>query len=259
MKKRKQRDPRRAASAPVAAGAPDARRTIASMVVDHLMGFFMGRYHGLYAVVMIGAASLALTVAWQQGPSRFAIAREFSRLTLRVPGRLVDSWIAVDFDPGEMQEGWRWRGAAKARPCVVIEYDAGWEKGRRRALCGRSLPFHEGYTLHDIDTIADGVPFDWKRDSEGLPIVDLWLPAEAMRWLAARPSANGSACGEPCWTCRIPWSSISPPPLSRGPSQSCASPSGPLPCAEASTMALGRLTGRAWLRLDRHAGAGPFV
>ncbi len=149
--------------------------------------FVMHKVLGFYAAIFLGAAGLVLTVAWQNGPQRVLDANEFALLTTQKTGRIVESWLALEWNPAEMGDLKRWRAFAKATPCAVVEYAAEWAP-LRRAFCGNRLPFYEQYTLHDLKDMAPKVPFDWARDASGFAVPEIRLPAAALAWLKEQPA-----------------------------------------------------------------------
>ncbi len=155
----------------------------------HALEMAVGKAMRLYAAIFIGIGGLVLTVAWQHGPQRLLDAGEFATLTARHTGHVVESWLALEWDPALMGTSTRWRVFARATPCAVVEYDGDWGPARR-AFCGNQLPFSESYTLHDLKEMAPKVPFAWSRDASGFDVPEIRLPANALAWLKAHPSDN---------------------------------------------------------------------
>jgi len=151
------------------------------------LDFVMYKALGFYAAMVLGVAGLVLTVAWQHGPQRVLDADQFALLTAKSTGRIVESWLALEWDPAEMGNLKRWRAFAKATPCAVVEYTAEWAPARR-AFCGNRLTFYEHYTLHDLKEMAPRVPFDWARDESGFAMPEIRLPAAALAWLKEQPA-----------------------------------------------------------------------
>jgi hypothetical protein len=184
MSRRKRKPP--AGSKPSASPPPEPRPLATSLGL-RVLEAVLGRLMGFYAAIFLGIGGLALTVAWQHGPQRVLDADQFAALTVQATGRIVESWLALEWDPAEMGDFKRWRAFAKATPCAVVEYQVEWAP-LRRAFCGNRLPFYEQYTLHDLNEMAPKVPFDWSRDASGFAAPEIRLPAPALAWLRKQPS-----------------------------------------------------------------------
>lgn len=150
--------------------SPSARERAAGWLAD----FVLGKFTRLYAAILLGAAGLALSFAWSVGPQQALDARQYARLTASAQGRIVDRWLAIEWKAS--QAGLPdWRNAARATPCVVLDYDGDWGS-HRRAFCGTRLPFYPHYDPIGHDRLAPGVPFDWARDAHGLVVPELRMP-----------------------------------------------------------------------------------
>ena len=168
---------------PLATGGEPGRLAVLSL----FLGMLVGKGMRFVAAFLLGIAGLLLTVAWQNGPQRYLDARDYAQFTAMQSGRIAESWLALEWNPAEMGELTRWRAFAKASPCVVVEYEGDWGNSRR-AFCGKRLPFHSQYTLHDLKETTPGVPFAWKRDDSGFAVVELRTSAAGLEWLAAHPA-----------------------------------------------------------------------
>lgn len=162
--------------------AGSVRETLASWIV----GTVMGRFYALYAAFFLGVGGLMLAVGWQAGPHKYLEGREIAALSVRVPARIVESWVALEFDPRQMGDYTNWQAFALASPCIVVEYDGGWAGPQRRAFCGGRFAFRsDAYTLHDITEVTAGVPFAWARDTRGYAVPELRMSKAALAYLQA--------------------------------------------------------------------------
>jgi len=162
----------------------------AATLVANALGVAVTRINTLFGAVFVGIAGLLLTVGWQAGPQKAIEAHKFATYNMRAPAHIVESWLAVEFDPKLMGRYTQWRPFAKAAPCVVVEYTAEWAVNARHAFCGTRLPFYDHYTLHDAGPITAGVPFAWTRDERGFIAPEIRISAEAAEWLATHPPAS---------------------------------------------------------------------
>ena len=85
-----------------------------------------GRTYTLLAVIGIAFASVWLMAGWQFGPKVIVDRQQYRGYTGRVDARVVDRWLAVEFDPQFVRNSQRWRGEANASACVVVEYAGEW-------------------------------------------------------------------------------------------------------------------------------------
>ncbi|MFO1323981.1 MAG: hypothetical protein U1F15_07930 [Burkholderiales bacterium] len=177
-----------------------------------IAGAVVGRLSAFYGAMIVGIAGVALSVAWHAGPYKYLEARQFATLTQRTDARIVESWLAVDFDPARRGTHTNWRPFAKASPCVVVEYQTEWTGPARRAFCGTRLPFYDHYTLHDLAEVSPGVPFGWGRDERGFIVPEIRVSPEAMRNLAAGTDLTGlrAAYERPDDDAVVSWSRTAP-------------------------------------------------
>lgn len=173
---------------PVPAGAV---QRLGGFLLELVLGRLVGRALRFYAGIWLGIGGMVLAIAWQAGPQRAIEAHQFSKLTSQVDGHIVESWLALDWNPAEMGENMRWRAFTKAAPCMVVEYEQGdWGASQRRAFCGNRFQFTESYTLHDLKQLAPRVPFAWTRDASGFAVPEIRLSRAAHAWLASHPPAD---------------------------------------------------------------------
>lgn len=158
--------------------------------VGIVLGIVLGRFSAFYAAIFLGIGGLVLAVAWHMGPNKYLQARQFPTLTATAPARIVDRWMAIEFDPSKMGEYRDWRPFARASACIVVEYDGGWGSAQRRAFCGTRLPFYDHYTLHDVKEVSPGVPFTWSRDDHGFAVPELRVSKAAFDFLSKVPAGT---------------------------------------------------------------------
>ncbi|MEO8752313.1 MAG: hypothetical protein ABI624_06515 [Casimicrobiaceae bacterium] len=170
---------------------PGARSSgLATTLLGHVFGAAVGRVYVFFGAMLIGIAGLSLTVGWQAGPQKLLDARKFSALTARVPGHIVESWLAVEFDPGDMGQYPHWRPFAKASPCVVVEYATEWTGAARRAFCGSRVTFADHYVLQHLQELTSAVPFSWMRDERGFMMPEIRMSSEAKHWLGTHAPSS---------------------------------------------------------------------
>jgi len=183
-------------SGPTPAEQPDVSpaRRWRGFILSRLIGTAVSPITGLFASIPIAFGSLFLIVGWRAGPQRLIDAARLRPYTARTEGRLVESWLALDFDPAAMGKYRLWRPQAKATQCAVVEFDPGWGDARggpiRRAFCGSRLQFNDSYAFADFHEISKNVPFGWPRDANGFAVPEVRLSAVARDWLAAHPEPD---------------------------------------------------------------------
>ncbi len=156
------------------------RGFIASQVAGLVLSPFTGIVSGFFLLF----AGVALTIAWHAGPQHLIDASRLRPLSGHATGKIVESWVAVDWDPAEMGTSQHWRAFTKACPCAVVEYSGDWGAPVRRAFCGPRLQFNDMYTLHDVRELSPGVPFAFARAASGLLEPEIRLRPTARQWLA---------------------------------------------------------------------------
>ncbi|MGE5233176.1 MAG: hypothetical protein ACM3OB_03625 [Acidobacteriota bacterium] len=157
------------------------RGFIAGQVAGLVLSPFTGMISGFFLLF----AGIFLIVAWQAGPQHLVDAARLGKLTGHANGKIVESWLAVDWDPAEMGTSVEWRAFTKASPCAVVEYSGDWGAPVRRAFCGPRLQFNDMYTLHDVRELSPGVPFAFARDPSGFLEPEIRIRKSARDWLAA--------------------------------------------------------------------------
>jgi type IV secretory pathway VirB3-like protein len=135
--------------------------------------------------LMIAFASVFLVVGWIAGPQVLLRAHQYAAFTGHVDARIVDSWLALEFDPSTVRNQTFWRASTQASRCVVAEYGGDWGAPLRRAFCGIRVPFNESYALADLRDIAPGVAFTWPLDARGFVVPQIRMERSTRDWLAA--------------------------------------------------------------------------
>ncbi len=156
------------------------RGFIARQVAGLVLSPFTGTISGFLLLV----AGMFLIVAWQAGPQHLVDASRLGKLTGHTNGTIVESWVAVDWDPAAMGTSRHWRAFTRASPCAVVEYSADWGAPARFAFCGPRLQFNDMYTLHGVRELSPGVPFTFARDASGFLAPEIRVRPAARDWLA---------------------------------------------------------------------------
>jgi hypothetical protein len=177
----------------------DARvRSFRERIATMAGGAVLGTFSRLYGSFWIAIAAVVLVAAWQAAPQRLIDAHRFAAFTAHADGRIVESWLALEWDPADMGDHLRWHAYAKAAPCAVVEFDAAGEWGRlRRAYCGNRFMLREEDSLESIRTLAPGVPFDWLRDGRGFIVPEVRVSAASRAWLASHAPWSTFMMGSP--------------------------------------------------------------
>ena len=143
----------------------------------------VSRLRAFYGAIALGIGGVALAVAWHAGPQKYLDQRAFASLTARAPAHIVESWLAVEFDPARIGNYPDWHPFAKASPCIVVEFESAWSGKPRRAYCGTRRTFYDHITLHDLRETAPGVPFEWARDERGFAALQIRVSTPAKHYL----------------------------------------------------------------------------
>ncbi|HEX6832892.1 MAG TPA: hypothetical protein VF132_05105, partial [Rudaea sp.] len=109
------------------------RETLGGM----LGNFALAPIAGVFAGFLLLFGGIFLGVAWLIGPGALVDSFRYAPYTQKAEGRIVESWIALEFDPGALpRDRLYWQPWATASACAVVEYDASWGEPLRRAFCG---------------------------------------------------------------------------------------------------------------------------
>jgi len=186
-RKKGQREVETKGAVPSSEPSSHSAAAMAGRVAEVTLLGALARIETLYAVLLLAFAGLFLVIAWQFGPLVWLQAHEYRKMTAHVDARIVESWLAVEFDGYDMHVPKNWRAATNAARCVVVEYGGDWGAPLRRAFCGTRVPFNESYALADLNDISPDVPFAWARDERGFVVPEIRLDARAAAWLGSHP------------------------------------------------------------------------
>jgi type IV secretory pathway TrbD component len=159
--------------------------TVARRAVAEVLLGAGNRVMTLVAVGLLAFASIFLIVAWQFGPLVWLEAQQYKKLTGHVDGRIVESWIALEFDAKDVRNPEFWRASTNAASCEVVEYSGDWGAPLRRAFCGTRVPFHDSYPVAKLIPVTEGVPFAWMRDKRGFVVPKIRVDPATVQWLKA--------------------------------------------------------------------------
>jgi hypothetical protein len=158
---------------------------VAGVVVREAATTASGKIYMLLAAFLMAFASVFLLIGWQFGPLPILEAQQYKKFTGHVDARIVESWLALEFDAKEVPNPEFWRASTNAARCVVAEYDGDWGAPLRRAFCGVRVPLNDSYMLADLRDIAEGVPFAWGRDERGFVVPEVRVEPSTVQWLKA--------------------------------------------------------------------------
>ncbi|MEP7083215.1 MAG: hypothetical protein ABI854_00655 [Betaproteobacteria bacterium] len=180
-----EREPATGNSGPGTSGDGDPRspKRIAAL----LAGTLLSRAFRLVAAFILAIAGVLLIIAWQLAPERALDAAKFRHFTAHAEGRIVESWLAVEWNPADMGELLRWHAFATGTPCAIVEYAGDWGTPERRAFCGNHFRLREDSVLHDFTQMAPGVPFSWLRDQRGFMVPEIRMSRASLQWLSMHP------------------------------------------------------------------------
>jgi hypothetical protein len=171
-----------------------ARSGWRTFLLQQAAGYAVSPLLRFAAAFPLGLAIVLLSAGWLVGPQRFVDAWRFHAYTASAEGRIVDSWLALEFDPVAQGDRGNWAGAARATHCAVVAYEGDWGAPQRRAFCGNRLDVHGEETLPmlvDDTTMAPGVPFAMPRDERGFALPQVRIGGAEAAWLKAHPPFSG--------------------------------------------------------------------
>ena len=161
--------------------------SVRAMFLEKLVGFATAPVRGLLAGFFLLFGGMFLGIAWLAGPQSLIDSYHYRPFTARTTGHIVESWMALEFNPRELPKGeLNWQPYGKIQPCAIVEY-AGDSGEIRRAFCGNRFQFSDDVRLDDWHTMAPGVPFDFQRDGSGFAVSEFRLSKVAFEWLSAHP------------------------------------------------------------------------
>jgi hypothetical protein len=148
---------------------------------------------GLIAGFMLLFGGIFLAVAWMVGPKPLLDSRQYAPFTAHANGRIVESWIALEFDPALLPEGkLHWQPWSKVTPCAIVAYESDQGEPLQRGICGNRLQFRDDFRLDDWHSLMPEVPFSFARDANGFSVQELRLSKTALEWLNAHPPSTYS-------------------------------------------------------------------
>lgn len=159
-----------------------------AFLVERMAMFAVAPLIGLIAGFLLLFGGIFLAVAWTVGPKPLLDARQYAPFTAQTQGRIVESWVALEFDPAVLPQGkLYWQPWSKVTPCAVVEYGSDWGAPLQRGFCGNRLQFRDDFRLDDWHTLMPDVPFSFARDANGFAIQELRMSKTALDWLSQHP------------------------------------------------------------------------
>jgi hypothetical protein len=184
-----------------ARAAPAATGGLRRFVLGNAAALAISPLLGLYAGFMLLFGGIFLAVSWQVGAEPLIDHYRYAPYTARVPGRIVESWAALEFDPDRLPAGkLYWQPYARIANCAVVEYAGDWGAPLHRAFCGNRFEFRDDFRLDDWHTLAPGIPFSYARDASGFEIEEIRVSRAARDWLAAHPPHDTFMLSKPAPT-----------------------------------------------------------
>ncbi len=160
------------------------------LVLQQALGYAVSPLVRLLAAFPLGFAIVLLSAGWLVAPQRLLDGHRFRTYTAHTQGHIVDSWLALEFDPVLQGDRGNWSGPARATHCAIVAYDGDWGAPQQRAFCGNRLNVHAEETLPmlvDDATMAPGVPFAMPRDERGFASPQMRIGSAEAAWLKAHP------------------------------------------------------------------------
>jgi hypothetical protein len=197
---RKDRSGKRVAAADFKTGADGAPAAsgLRAFLIQTAGQFAAAPIIGMLAGFLLLFGGIWLAVAWTAGPQPLIESYRYAPFTAQVPGRIVESWVALDFNPDNLPKGkTRWQPYSKIAPCVVVEYAGDWGAPLRRGMCGNRFQFREDFRLDDWQTMAPGVPFAFARDASDFAVEEVRLDKVALDWLSTHPPSDTFMLSKP--------------------------------------------------------------
>ncbi len=168
------------------------------LILGNLAIVVAGPFIGMIAGFLLLFGGIFLAVAWQVGPQPLIDTVRYAKFTGNASGHIVESWVALDFDPDTMRKtAVYWQPSARISACAVIEYGGDWGAPLRRAFCGNRFSFREDFRLDDWDTLAPGIPFAFTRDASGFAVEEIRLSKIATDWLNSHPPSSTFMLSKP--------------------------------------------------------------
>lgn len=184
---------------PTSAPSADVRENwIRSMLRGTAAQILSAPVIGIVAGFMLLFGGIFFAICWQIGVQPLIDAKHYASFTGRASGRIVESWVALEFDPATVRkQDTYWEPSAKISPCAVVEYGNDWGAPLRRAFCGNRFAFREDFQLYDWATLAPGIPFAFARDASGFAIEQMRMGKIALDWLKSHPPSSSFMLSTP--------------------------------------------------------------
>jgi hypothetical protein len=159
-----------------------------AFLIERMAMFAVAPLIGLFAGFLLLFGGIFLSVAWTVGPKPLLDARQYAPFTAQAQGRIVESWIALEFDPAVLpKDKLYWQPWSKVTPCAIVEYGSDWGAPLQRGFCGNRFDFSDSFRFGDWHTLMPDVPFSFARDANGFAIQELRLSKTALDWLSRHP------------------------------------------------------------------------
>jgi len=187
------------------AAAPGPAESVERRAGRFLLGnaalLALGPFIGIIAGFLLLCGGIFLAVAWSTGPQPLLDSFRYAPYTAQASGRIVESWIAVEFDPASVPDGkLYWQPESKVSPCAVVDYAGDWGGTLRRAFCGNRFQFHDDFHFDDWKTMAPGVPFAFLRDANGFAVEEIRMDKSALDWISSHPPRDTFMLSKPAPT-----------------------------------------------------------
>jgi hypothetical protein len=190
MRKNQARPIPHGGSAPVEqpGSGPGGILGLRAFLIERMAMFAVAPLIGLISGFVLLFGGIFLAVAWTVGPKPFLDARQYAPYTAHADGHIVESWIALEFDPSILpKDKLYWQPWSKVTPCAIVEYGSDWGAPLQRGFCGNRFDFRDDFRFDDWHTLMPDVPFSFARDANGFAIQELRLSKTALDWLSQHP------------------------------------------------------------------------
>lgn len=154
------------------------------------------RVNKVLALALLVCAWFLLAMAWTVGVQPLLETVRYALPSATAAGRIVESWLALDLDPGDIRQDQPWPAFATTTPCTVVEYEAGTGSPLRRAFCGDSWSMKRVSVFAPTD-ITRGVPLSFLRDANGFMLREVRMSKAALDWLSANPPSTTAGLSKP--------------------------------------------------------------
>jgi hypothetical protein len=183
---------------PAPAKEESVERKVGSFLIGNAALLALGPFVGIIAGFLLLFGGIFLAMAWTTGPQPLLDSFRYAPYTAQVMGRIVESWVAVEFDPASVPEGkLYWQPESKVSPCVVVDYAGDWGAPLRRAFCGNRFQFRDDFRFDDWKTLAPGVPFAFLRDASGFAVEEIRMSKATLDWISSHPPRDTFMLSKP--------------------------------------------------------------